>query len=289
MMDRPAPDPEGGLKSLYHPSSLRARIFTGVTLGMVSLGIVSATSSWVILGLLIVATWFCASEAADLVCQPRWIWLLLTFGCVFASLLAGTATAAYLSGALSVVGVLALSLRFFNQKVNWLDFLGVGWVAGPMVAGMWLHSLTAGTPTGWFAMNGLVLCLVPIWIGDTMAYVIGKSFGKTKMAPQISPKKTWEGAGGYLLGSVGSALVLGLITNWPLMACLAVGLSAGVFGQLGDLFQSSLKRAAGLKDSGALLPGHGGALDRLDSYLLSVLPSALVLLATYPSLFHVKQ
>jgi len=108
-----------------------------------------------------------------------------------------------------------------------------------------------------------------IWSNDVMAYFIGKRFGKTPLASKISPKKTVEGFAGGLLGSLIMALVLvftipGIAWHW-----LAIGLIIGLFGPLGDLLESALKRKAGLKDSGSILPGHGGILDRFDAFLLA--------------------
>ena len=107
-----------------------------------------------------------------------------------------------------------------------------------------------------------------IWSSDTFAYFTGKFFGKHKMAPKISPKKTWEGfAGGVVL-----TLILGFFIekyfpelrgNW-----MVVGVLVAVFGPLGDLVESQLKRNFGVKDSGNIIPGHGGILDRLDSFII---------------------
>lgn len=109
---------------------------------------------------------------------------------------------------------------------------------------------------------------VLIWSSDTFAYFTGKFFGKHKMAPKISPKKTWEGfAGGVIL-----TLILGFFVekyfpelrgNW-----MVVGVLVAVFGPLGDLVESQLKRTFGVKDSGNIIPGHGGILDRLDSFII---------------------
>ncbi len=112
------------------------------------------------------------------------------------------------------------------------------------------------------------LLFVLIWSSDTFAYFVGRFFGKNKMAPKISPKKTWEGfAGGFIL-----TLILGYFIetqipnirgNW-----VVVGGLVAIFAPLGDLVESQLKRMFGVKDSGKILPGHGGILDRLDSFIL---------------------
>ena len=107
---------------------------------------------------------------------------------------------------------------------------------------------------------------------DTAAYAVGKVLGKRLLAPRVSPGKTWEGTAGGLLGGVGAALGLTLILELPVALWQAgvFGLLLGVAAVLGDLAESALKRAAGAKDSGALVPGHGGILDRMDSLLATI-------------------
>jgi phosphatidate cytidylyltransferase len=111
-----------------------------------------------------------------------------------------------------------------------------------------------------------------VWATDTFAYLIGKGIGKHPLAPNVSPHKTIEGSLGGLLGSIAVGLVFWFwIREVSLLHTLVLSLIAGLVGQVGDLFESSLKRSAGLKDSGTLIPGHGGILDRSDS-LIFVLP-----------------
>lgn len=117
----------------------------------------------------------------------------------------------------------------------------------------------------------LLTLFLLIWATDIMAYVVGKNFGRHKLAPQISPKKTWEGAGGGALGAVAVAAGLKLtvlsFVAWGHVVALA--LICGVFSQVGDLAESRMKRAVGVKDSGTWLPGHGGFLDRFDAMILA--------------------
>lgn len=114
--------------------------------------------------------------------------------------------------------------------------------------------------------------LVVIMAGDSAAYFLGKHFGKRKLAPVLSPSKTVEGAFGYLLGSVVIGVVAWTVLALPagLMEIILLSLILSILGQLGDLFESQLKRAFTVKDSGELLPGHGGVLDRLDSLIFPV-------------------
>jgi phosphatidate cytidylyltransferase len=117
--------------------------------------------------------------------------------------------------------------------------------------------------------------LVCLWVGDTGAYLIGKRFGRTALAPRVSPKKTWEGAIGGLALSALAGLAAAAIGGFGPVSGALLGAVVGVFGILGDLFQSAWKRSLGLKDSGGLLPGHGGVLDRGDSLLLAFPAAAL--------------
>jgi len=110
-----------------------------------------------------------------------------------------------------------------------------------------------------------------VWCGDTGAYFVGRAFGKRKLHPKVSPKKTVEGAIGGLVGSVGGGCVLIALLGLPLAPWKVLVLSAlgGALAQLGDLTESLLKRACGVKDSGTLLPGHGGMLDRVDGVIFA--------------------
>ncbi len=126
---------------------------------------------------------------------------------------------------------------------------------------------------------GLVMLLVvAVVLTDTAAYFTGKSIGKHPMAPVVSPKKTWEGAAGGFVFAVIGAVVVGALRqrfgwtafpDWDLTRYAATGATLSVVAQLSDLVKSTLKRDAGVKDSGQLLPGHGGALDRFDGFLFA--------------------
>jgi phosphatidate cytidylyltransferase len=115
----------------------------------------------------------------------------------------------------------------------------------------------------------LLFTLVLVWAGDTLAYFVGRSIGRFPMAPHLSPKKTWEGAIANLAGSVIVALVAQRWIDIPLKHLIGMAILANIAGQGGDLLESAYKRSAGMKDSGALLPGHGGMLDRIDALILA--------------------
>ena len=114
----------------------------------------------------------------------------------------------------------------------------------------------------------LVVCAVT-WGSDTSAYFVGRALGRRPFFPRISPKKTVEGAIGGIVGGVLSALVVAVLADWqqPLPIAALVALTCAVAAQTGDLVESALKRQAGVKDSGTLIPGHGGVLDRIDGLL----------------------
>ncbi|HET9110778.1 MAG TPA: phosphatidate cytidylyltransferase [Ktedonobacterales bacterium] len=110
-----------------------------------------------------------------------------------------------------------------------------------------------------------------VWGNDTGAYLTGHFFGKTKLAPRISPAKTWEGFAGGMVVSIIGAFVFSFALHLPWYASLTMGIFTAIASTLGDLAESMLKRGAGVKDSGQLIPGHGGLLDRLDSLLFAVM------------------
>ncbi len=119
-----------------------------------------------------------------------------------------------------------------------------------------------------FAKYLIIGIFILTWVNDSFAYIVGKSIGRTKLFPQVSPKKTWEGTIGGLVFSLLVAYLMARYEpivspkQWVILAAILV-----VTGNLGDLIESKIKRMAGVKDSGALLPGHGGILDRLDSLI----------------------
>jgi phosphatidate cytidylyltransferase len=143
-----------------------------------------------------------------------------------------------------------------------------------------------GLPSQWAASALVFLPLVVTWVGDSLAMAGGAVVGGPKLAPVLSPNKTWAGAVAGALGALVLTPAIGLMVLAPLGVELALwqlavfGVVIGVVGQLGDLAESLFKREAGVKDSGAFFPGHGGVLDRLDS-LYWVLPTSVILMMAY--------
>ena len=113
----------------------------------------------------------------------------------------------------------------------------------------------------------ILLIFILIWISDTMSYFFGSYFGKTKMKIKASPNKTWEGfMGGFLCSIIFSIVSFTYIQEiYPFWKTISLGVLIPIFGLIGDIYQSQIKRMAGVKDSGKILPGHGGVFDRLDS------------------------
>ncbi|ABJ67941.1 Phosphatidate cytidylyltransferase [Pediococcus pentosaceus] len=175
----------------------------------------------------------------------------------------------------SLIFAIALMVRvvFSKNRFNFDDagvltltmlYIGFGF-------NMFVQARTVG-------LGMLMYLLLTVWSTDSGAYLVGRKIGKTKLAPQISPNKTWEGSiGGTIVAVIVGIIfsVTGLI-HYGILATILMTLFLSIAGQLGDLVESSLKRYYGVKDSGRILPGHGGILDRFDSLLL-VLPMAYLL------------
>ncbi len=168
---------------------------------------------------------------------------------------------------------LLLAVELFLGGKSPFSYIGNYWVGliyivMPVVM---LFSI-AETPDGLeYSPLRVFSLLLLIWTNDTMAYFIGSQFGRRKLFERISPKKTWEGTIGGGLCTVLVAWGLSfLIKDFTQTQWLVLGVVAAVFGTLGDLVESMLKRSVGVKDSGNLLPGHGGLLDRFDAFIFAL-------------------
>ncbi|MCY1720359.1 phosphatidate cytidylyltransferase [Prolixibacteraceae bacterium Z1-6] len=164
-----------------------------------------------------------------------------------------------------------ISSREHTLENSGLSVLGFIYIAGPFSFMNFLIHTSVNDQTNSFYPWILAGIFLILWVNDSFAYLIGSACGKHKMCEKISPKKSWEG----LIGGAVFATIMGIInavlfqaismTSWIVIALLTV-----IFGTFGDLFQSKLKREIGVKDSGKILPGHGGFLDRLDSLLFAI-------------------
>jgi len=214
-------------------------------------------------------------------------------------------------GGLAVVGALLLAVSAPGLARGWphaVLFAACGlatlfWlaVAPPWVFRRWpLRSPLALTVAGWVVLAGAWVALVElqarspwlvlaamaiVWIADTAAYFAGRAFGRRKLAPLVSPGKTWEGVFGGLAAVAVYAVALvpfaqaagygGSLAPLAVVAWVALALALAALSVVGDLYESWLKRVAGVKDSGTLLPGHGGVLDRIDALVAAMPPAAL--------------
>ncbi len=145
-----------------------------------------------------------------------------------------------------------------------------------LMAAMWMAFICAKGADPWLLLS----LLATIWIADSAAYFVGKNFGKHKLAPNISPGKTWEGVMGALIAVTIFAAVLHACFDEIPFAIFPLLWVVTLLGVLGDLFESLMKRHANLKDSGDMLPGHGGILDRIDGIIPS-LPIAILIIYSY--------
>lgn len=170
---------------------------------------------------------------------------------------------------LFVLGIAALTLATRRPLVEVLSATGISaggliLVAFPLSFAIPLHAIRGQGP------ELLLFAMVIVWVSDTAAYFAGRSIGKRPFAPKLSPNKTWEGAVAGFLASLVVALAFMPWVNVPLLHLLAMAALGNIAGQVGDLLESGYKRSAGIKDSGTLLPGHGGVLDRIDALILAI-------------------
>ena len=211
--------------------------------------------------------------------------------------------AAWAFGGVCVLAAAALLLAMPARGVDQsplgaisVTVVGALYVGAPLAFLVLLHAMPGqygwGGSTGSAWSGGLVvlLPLAATWVGDSAAYFLGTAFGRAKIAPSISPNKSWVGA---FAGLVGSALAAGVwlvvarpsLPDFPVVSVgivAAMGVLIGVGGQAGDFAESLLKREAGVKDSGSVFPGHGGVLDRVDA-LIFAFPIAYALLVVMES------
>lgn len=260
-------------------AQLRKRILTGVVLVTVAVaalwfgGIAFA-------GLVAAAILVMFSEWATMHRLPsllRRLGLAVLGAAVWVAAMMGNPAEALmlLGGGAGLAGLFAARLQKGTGRAMMLGLLYCGL---PAVAMVWLR----GLPWGFFAT---LFVMAVVWGADICAYFTGRALGGPKLAPAISPNKTWSGAAG---GVVGALIVAGImLILWPgyanlagagRLAALAVPLA--ILSILGDLYQSSLKRRAGVKDSGTLLPGHGGVMDRLDGLVPAAVAGAGAFAAT---------
>lgn len=220
---------------------------------------------------------------------------------IFLAVLAGVAclcyreyneiAASYGFGAPGILGYGAGLLLLVWQEQSWLVVVIAALVA--FMLAMRMEDLGKALPRSALLVTGIVYvfgcwkaalplhdanphwlmyALILNWAGDTGAYFIGRRFGTHKLAPRVSPKKSWEGSAASVVTSIliAGAYLMHFVPRVPLLHLILLTAAANVAGQLGDLAESAIKRGAGVKDSGSILPGHGGFLDRVDSTLFAL-------------------
>nr|WP_241156548.1 MULTISPECIES: phosphatidate cytidylyltransferase [unclassified Adlercreutzia] len=189
-----------------------------------------------------------------------------------------------LAGALIVS--LGLLLALLVWYVFWMraripdvgvSFFGAAYT-GLLLCGLVIIRQALGDPWGGVAV---LLLFVSVWANDAFAYLVGSKIGKHKLAPRTSPKKSWEGFIAGLVGSVALWCALSLVPGitMPIPLAMVFGLVCGLMEVLGDLAESRIKRNSGFKDSGTIMPGHGGLLDRCDSIFLASITASILLIA----------
>ncbi|MEG3640922.1 phosphatidate cytidylyltransferase [Magnetococcus sp. PR-3] len=254
---------------------MRTRIISALVLAPLVLGIIFKGGFWGMLALLALIVPLMCREWQRMVDHPgHWELLYLTIGGWGLLALAADERLAWSGAWIFIWSAMdlvrhTLTYRGVTEGARAVkqvgqNLLGVLYVAMPLQLLMVVHGTQSGS--AW-----ILLLLLVMWSTDSAAYFTGRFFGKHKFSPHVSPKKTWEGFwGGTLAGALASvAVVQGTELPMPLIHAVGIGLILSVAGQLGDLVESLLKRQAGIKDSGNVIPGHGGLLDRLDSMIFT--------------------
>ncbi len=245
-----------------------------------------------IAAVLLSPTWVFALVVAALFLGAAWEWAVLAGVRTAAARAAFVAASAVLfalawplHGQRMALPVIAVGVLWWIASLAWLRHFS--WAAAPTAENRWIKLLVCwlAIVPAWLALLALhahsphgpwwtLLAVMLVWAADTGAYFAGVRYGTTKLAPRISPNKTWAGVWGALALSGAVALVGGWLLGWRggwLLGLLGVALISVIASIVGDLLESLLKRQANVKDSGSLFPGHGGLLDRADS-LLAALP-----------------
>jgi phosphatidate cytidylyltransferase len=211
-----------------------------------------------------------------------WEWITLVVGpayrLMFSSCGAALAIAGFLAwlgrptAALLIIGLGGLAAAIFAppERRLWVT-IGIGYAGALLLAPIFLRA----DQTFGFAV--IVLLFAIVWSTDIFGYFAGRAFGGPKLLPAVSPKKTWSGA---IAGTVGAMIVALLVANWfgsfSKPAVLLIALFLSVLAQAGDLLESWVKRQFGAKDSGQLIPGHGGVMDRLDGFWAAAVAGCVI-------------
>jgi len=250
-------------------SELASRLLSAVVLVVVAVGALWA-GGWIFAGfaaaaaVLILREWMAMSGPFGLRAAP---WALMAF--VAISVVMARTEPLQSLGFAAVVAAALLMGRVTEPRIGWLS-LGLLYAVVPGIAAVALRGDSVQT-VGTIDAVAVIFVFAVVWATDTAAFFAGRLIGGPKLAPRFSPKKTWSGAiGGAIAGVAAGLIVLAVagIGIGPVVAMIALALS--VVGQMGDLAESAMKRHFGVKDSGVLIPGHGGIMDRLDGLVVAL-------------------
>lgn len=253
-------DTAGSGKARPPRSNLQTRILSAVVLAAVVLAVAWLGGIWfrllaVAIGAAIFYEWTTMAGTVASTRHQLVAWLLA--GLVLLALALGVEAWIVICAIGAGVVVLWAHAKFAGEG-GWL-WLALPYATLPAAALAWLRG--ADTAGGW----AILFLFAVVWATDILAYFVGRAIGGPKLAPSISPGKTWSGAiGGAIAGSIAGATVIWFMQPYGAGAAAVVALALSAISQLGDLFESGLKRRFGMKDSSSLIPGHGGVMDRVD-------------------------
>ena len=270
---RPVPTASSG------GSELILRILSGLVLAPLAVGVAylggwAFVVFWSIAALLVLWEW-CTLVAGG---ERSTVLLIAGAAVLLAILLAATAADAEGShsvrlvagGTLLLMGMLATAALASSDRRVWT-------AAGIPYAGLLGIAPTVLRNDAQYGFLAIVFLFAVVWATDIVAYFVGRAVGGPKLAPRISPKKTWSGAAGGTVAAIGAALTLAIAAGLPnLPAVGLIAAAASALAQGGDLFESALKRRFGAKDSSHLIPGHGGLMDRLDGFVAAAVLAMLI-------------
>jgi phosphatidate cytidylyltransferase len=270
---RPVPTASSG------GSELILRILSGLVLAPLAVGVAylggwAFVVFWSIAALLVLWEW-CTLVAGG---ERSTVLLIAGAAVLLAILLAATAADAEGShsvrlvagGTLLLMGMLATAALASSDRRVWT-------AAGIPYAGLLGIAPIVLRNDAQYGFLAIVFLFAVVWATDIVAYFVGRAVGGPKLAPRISPKKTWSGAAGGTVAAIGAALTLAIAAGLPnLPAVGLIAAAASALAQGGDLFESALKRRFGAKDSSHLIPGHGGLMDRLDGFVAAAVLAMLI-------------
>ena len=270
---RPVPTASSG------GSELILRILSGLVLAPLAVGVAylggwAFVVFWSIAALLVLWEW-CTLIAGG---ERSTVLLIAGAAVLLAMLLAATAADAegshsvrlFAGGTLLLMGMLATAALASSDRRVWT-------AAGIPYAGLLGMAPIVLRNDAQYGFLAIAFLFAVVWATDIVAYFVGRAVGGPKLAPRISPKKTWSGAAGGTVAAIGAALALAIAAGLPnLPAVGLIAAAASALAQAGDLFESALKRRFGAKDSSHLIPGHGGLMDRLDGFVAAAVFATLI-------------